>query len=269
MLFSDTANALPERAQHAAPLHCISRTSISKQSGRWEEAERAYERSIDLRESDPPNQGKTLHSLGILLSKQSWRWKEAERAYERSIDLRESDPPSQGKTLHSLGNLLSKQPQRLKGAERAYERSIDLRESDPPSQGKTLHSLGNLLSKQRQRWEEAQDAYSQSLRLLEGDEPSQAEVYASWAKAIFWKRETSLYEKAEEYALKALQLKRDSLKNKGIVHNLLAQIYEAKGQYSEAISSLDEMIQVNRELKNWSYVADGKKRLRRLQKFEG
>ncbi len=28
MLFSDTANALPERAQHAAPLHCISRTSI-------------------------------------------------------------------------------------------------------------------------------------------------------------------------------------------------------------------------------------------------
>ena len=29
MLFSDTANALPERAQHAAPLHCISRTSIS------------------------------------------------------------------------------------------------------------------------------------------------------------------------------------------------------------------------------------------------
>ena len=29
MLFSDAANALPERAQHAAPLHCISRTSIS------------------------------------------------------------------------------------------------------------------------------------------------------------------------------------------------------------------------------------------------
>ena len=29
MLFSDTANALLERAQHAAPLHCISRTSIT------------------------------------------------------------------------------------------------------------------------------------------------------------------------------------------------------------------------------------------------
>ena len=87
-------------------------------------------------------------------------------------------------------------------------------------------------------------------------------------KSLFRKQETSLYEKAEEYALKALQLKRDSLKHKGIVHSLLARIYETKSQYSKAISSLEEMIQANRKLKNWGFVSDGEKRLRRLREIE-
>ena len=131
-----------------------------------------------------------------------------------------------------------------------------------------MHSLGNLLSKQSDRWEKAEEAYGTSLK-LNSDPHHQGEVYASWARAIFRKQETSLYEKAEEYALKALQLKRNNLKHKGIVHSLLARIYEATGQYPKAISSLEEMIQANRKLENWGHVADGKKRLHRLRKFEG
>ena len=241
---------------------------LSKQPQRWEKAEEAYKQSLRLLEGNEASQGKTWHSLGNLLSKQSWRWKEAERAYERSIDLLQTDEPSQGTVWHSLGNLLSKQSGRWEEAEEAYERSLGLLESDPPSQGKTWHSLGNLLRMQSGRWEEAEKSYERSMDLLEGDEPSQGEVYASWARAIFRKQETSLYEKAEEYALKALQLKRDSLKHKGIVHSLLARIYETKSQYSKAISSLEEMIQANRKLKNWGFVSDGGKRLRRLREIE-
>ena len=232
----------------------------------WKTAERAMLDSLRWYRA-PHHRGQVLHSLGNLLSKQSQRWKEAENTYNRSLHLLAGDKPSQGKVWHSLGNLLNNQPQRWKEAEEAHRTSLKLN-SDPHHQGEVWHSLGNLLSKQSDRWEKAEEAYGTSLK-LNSDPHHQGEVYASWARAIFQKQETSLYEKAEEYALKALQLKRNNLKHKGIVHSLLARIYEATGQYPKAISSLEEMIQANRKLENWGHVADGKKRLHRLRKFEG
>ena len=170
-----------------------------------------------------------------------------------------------GIAAHLFGGLVSQRD--WKTAERAMLDSLRWYRA-PHHRGQVLHSLGNLLSKQSDRWEKAEEAYGTSLK-LNSDPHHQGEVYASWARAIFRKQETSLYEKAEEYALKALQLKRNNLKHKGIVHSLLARIYEATGQYPKAISSLEEMIQANRKLENWGHVADGKKRLHRLRKFEG
>lgn len=49
----------------------------------------------------------TYHSLGNLLSKDRKRWKDAEKAYEKSLELR-TDKKYKGQVLASWANLLSK-----------------------------------------------------------------------------------------------------------------------------------------------------------------
>ena len=73
----------------------------------------------------------TLHSLANLLSKQDGRWDEAEKAYRESIEIDDSLGNRFGvaQTRHSLANLLSKQDGRWDEAEKAYRESIEIGEN--------------------------------------------------------------------------------------------------------------------------------------------
>jgi tetratricopeptide (TPR) repeat protein len=234
---------------------------LSQQSVRWVEAEQAYRKSLQLL-GGTRHQGQVWHSLGNLLSRQSGRWEEAEQAYRKSLPLLPA-PRDQGQVWHSLGNLLSRQSGRWEKAEAAYRKSLPML-GDPHDKGQVWHSLGNLLSRQSGRWEEAEEAYRKSLR-LPGDPGHQGQVYGSWAGAMIKHCGASSYSKAEEYANRALSLNPTDLKHQGIMHSLLAKLYEATGRNPEAIKSLRAAIEANRKMKNRRFVKELQVRLDRLR----
>ncbi len=235
---------------------------LSRQSQRWKEAEEAYRKSLQLLH-DPAHQGQVWHSLGNLLSRQSQRWKEAEEAYRKSLQLLH-DPADQGQVWHSLGNLMSRQSQRWKEAEEAYRKSLKLLH-DPADQGQVWHSLGNLMSRQSQRWKEAEEAYRKSLQLRH-DPATHVQVYASWARAIVANRRLAEYGEAEEYAKRSLEFGSGNLRTQSTVNAILAELYEAKGQYSKAAAALMLAIEANKKQKNWKLVQQGQQHLEELRR---
>jgi tetratricopeptide (TPR) repeat protein len=235
---------------------------LSRQSPRWKGAEEAYRKSLQLLH-DPADQAQVWHSLGNLLSRQSPRWKEAEEAYQESLQLRH-DPAHQGQVWHSLGNLLSRQSPRWKEAEEAYHKSLRLLH-DPADQGQVWHSLGNWLSRQNNRWQETEESYRTSLRLLPNP-AHQGRVYSSWAGAIVANRPVDEYEEAEEYARLSLSLLARDLRAQSTVNGILARLYEAKGQYSQAIAALTAAIEADERPKNLKQVRERQQHLEELRR---
>jgi tetratricopeptide (TPR) repeat protein len=209
------------------------------------EAKRALHRSIVW---DPTAEGRaqSWHSLGnLLLSGDRRSWLEAENAYRRSLALLH-DPEDKAQVWHSLGNLLSKDRTRWAEAEDAYRRSLALRH-DPEHQAQVWHSLGNLLSKDRTRWAEAEDAYRRSLALRH-DSEDKGQVKASWADALMKVVGTPAFDQAEQLALDARALDPRNPHTCGIANRVLANIYEAREQPSEAIAALEALQETDRQL---------------------
>jgi tetratricopeptide (TPR) repeat protein len=235
---------------------------LSRQNNRWQEAEEAYHASIQLLH-DPADKGQVWHSLGNLLTRQSQRWKEAEEAYRKSLQLLYA-PADKGQVWHSLGNLLSRRSSRWEEAEEAYRKSLQLLYA-PADKGQVWHSLGNLLSRRSSRWEEAEEAYRKSLQLLH-DPADQGQVYSSWAGAIVANRPLSEYDKAEEYAKLSLSLLPKDPRAQSTVNGILAKLYEAKGQYRQAIAALTAAIEAAERSKNWKLAGQRQQHLEELHR---
>ena len=257
----DSLQWYDDRAHQGQVWHSLGNL-LSRQSSRRNEAEEAYLKSIQLLH-DSADKGQVWHSLGNLLSRQSPRWKEAEEAYRTSLQLWH-DLFHQGQVWHSLGNLLSRQSPRWKEAEEAYRESLQLRH-DPADQGQVWHSLGNLLSRQSPRWNEAEEAYQESLQLRH-DPAHQGQVYSSWAGAIVANRPVDEYEEAEEYAKLSLSLLARDLRAQSTVNGILARLYEAKGQYSQAIAALTAAIEADERPKNLKQVRQRQQHLEELRR---
>ena len=135
----------------ANPWYCLGNLSV--QTGKSEDAETAYYRAIDL----DPKFSYPWSGLGNLLSAQTGKSEKAEKAYRRAIEL----DPSSSTPWNGLGILLAKQPGRSEDAESAARRAIDL----DPKLSSAWCILGILLADQPGRSKEAEDAYRKAIEL--------------------------------------------------------------------------------------------------------
>lgn len=207
-------------------------------------AERALNDSLRW-DSAPVHCGHVFHSLGNLLAKDRRRWRESENAYRESLTLLH-DAPSQVQVWHSLGNLLAKDRSRRREAEDAFRESLRLRH-DAPHQGQVWHSLGNLFTKDEARWKDAEDAYRESLNLLH-DASSQGQVGASFADFLSKLHSAEADDRAEQLALRSLELDRQNPKTSGVCYRVLADVYERRSDFPKAISALKSLQETDRRL---------------------
>jgi tetratricopeptide (TPR) repeat protein len=198
-------------------------------------AERAVRDSIQWDVSDY-GRAMAYHSLGNLLARDRKRWDEAEQAYRHSLD-NDKDDQSRAETLHSLGNLLAKDRRRWHEAEQAYSRSIEL-DKNASSRAETLHSLGKLLFKIPSRRDEAESSLEQSFR-LDTTSRGQAQVLATRAAALLELNDDESYRRAEEYALRGIELDSENPRTSGICYRVLTGIYEKRRDYRKAIESAE------------------------------
>ena len=157
----------------------------------------------------------------------------------------------------------SKDRSRWKEAEAAYRKSLELRDS-PEDQGQVWHSLGNLLSKDRSRWKEAEAAYGKSLELRESPE-EQGQVRASWADGLMKLSDPSVYDDVEEHALAAQRLD-PGVKTRGVTSRVLADLYEARGQWPEAVAALEALLEADRLLHHSRFESVNRQRIDRFRR---
>ena len=205
-------------------------------------AEQALRDSVQWNE-DPRHRAEAYHSLGNLLAKDRRRWPEAEDAYRASLNLLH-DAPSQGQVWHSLGNLLAKDRRRWPEAEDAYRESLRLRH-DAPHQAQVWHSLGNFFTKDERRWEDAENAFNKSKELCR-DREHEAHVGASLANLLTKYQKPEADVRAEQLALRSLELDRGNPWTGSVCHRILAAIYERQGNAERAIRELEGLLEADR-----------------------
>jgi len=284
---------------HAQVYHSLGNL-YAKDRERWQEAEQAFRRSIYV-DNNNNSRAQTLHSLANLLAKDRIRRKEAEGLYSESLRI-DSDNYSRAEALHSLGNFLGKDRYRMDDAARAYRASIDLR-ADSQHQKQVYHSLGNLLTKEPTYWKEAEAAFRQSLKRAE-DNYSRAQILHSFGKLLFkmdgrraeaeslLEESLKLYDnpahqaqvlgtwavalsemgadkddvRAEEYALRGLELAPRNPQNRGILYRVLARIYERRRDYYKAIQACEGWKEANVKLRNQKFAKDAQAKIEELTK---
>ncbi len=129
---------------------------LAQHLGRFEGAEGAYRTAIAL----DSGYAQPWNGLGNVLLDPLGRFEEAEQAYRRAIAL------DSGTALpwHGLGNVLQECPERLDEAEWAYRRAIELDPCFVPP----WNGLGNLLAQHPGRLDEAEQAYRGAIELDRG-----------------------------------------------------------------------------------------------------
>lgn len=218
---------------------------LAKDRRRSREAEDAIRRSIELN-PDPFSEAQAYHSLGNLLAKDQRRSGEAEGAYKKSLELRQ-DAPHQGQVWHSVGNLLAKDRRRSREAEDAYRKSLELRPDAPLDHAQVWHSLGNLLMKEPSRWRDAEDAFNKSIELWP-DREHEAHVDASLANLMSKYRNEEADDRAEQLALRSLDIDRGNPWTNGVCYRVLADVYERRQDYTNAINALESLMETDRRL---------------------
>jgi len=161
---------------------------LAKELERYEEAEDAFRRAIKLDEKD----AFVWNSLGHFLADQLERYEEAEDAFRRAIEIDEKNAFA----WHNLGILLAGQLERYEEAEDAFRRAIEIDEK----YAFAWHNLGLLLAKELERYEEAEDAFRRAIEI--------DEKYASaWHNlGILLAQQLERYEEAEDAFRRAIKL---------------------------------------------------------------
>lgn len=121
--------------------------------GRYDEAEEAYRRAIEL----DADYARPWFGLGSLLRDPLGRYDEAEAAYRRATGL----DPAYALPWYNLGNLLQVHLGRYDEAEAAYRRATEL----DPAYALPWNNLGSLLQYHLGRYEDAEAAYRHAIEL--------------------------------------------------------------------------------------------------------
>jgi tetratricopeptide (TPR) repeat protein/predicted Ser/Thr protein kinase len=150
--------------------------SVLSDLGRYEEAQKAHERVLALRQkalgSEHPDTTNSLNNLGGVLYYLG-KYEEAREIHARALALREKilgpEHPHVAVSLNNLGLALWKQGH-LEEARAAHERALALREKamrpDAPDVAASLNNLGLVLI-ELQRYEEAVKLYQRVLAMWE------------------------------------------------------------------------------------------------------
>ena len=187
---------------------------------RYDEAEVAYRKAIELNPSDAA----TYSNFGLLLHKNMKRYKEAEASYQKAIELN----PLDATAYYNLGNLL-KNLKRYEEAEAAYRKAIELE----PLYAATYSNLGNLLSELK-RNEEAEASYRKAIEL----NPLYAIAYSNLGILL---SELKRYDEAETSYRKAIEI---NPSDADVCFNLGRLLDDLK-RYDEAESALRKAIELN------------------------
>ncbi len=149
--------------------------NVLDQTGRYDEAEVAIRRAVEIRErklGDDPSVASCLNVLGNVLWHQG-RLDEAEVVHRKALAIREqalpADDPKIAQSLHNLGALRYFAADYVE-AERLYRRSIEIEEAafgrDNHNLATSLHTLA-IVYQDQDRFEEALDLERQSLAIRE------------------------------------------------------------------------------------------------------
>jgi tetratricopeptide (TPR) repeat protein len=157
---------------------------------------------------------------------------------------------------------------RWQEAEQVYRQSLQSR-SGPKHQAQVFHSLGKMLVKIDNRRDEAYSIFEQSLSLY--DAPiHQAQVLSTWATALSDLNEAESDDKAEEYALKGLELDPNNPWTSGILYHVLAIVYERRGDYRKAIEACEGWKKANQQRGDLKFVRSAQAKIDELsQKVKG
>lgn len=206
--------------------------------GRYEEAEAAYRRAIDL----DPKDVWPWNNLGNLLQDHLNRYEEAEAAYRRAIEI----VPKDALPWNNLGNLLKNHLGRNEEAEAAYLHAIEL----DPKYALPWNNLGNLLKNHLGRYEEAEAAYLHAIEL----DPKYASPWNGLGGLL--KDNLGRHEEAEAAYRHVIELNPKSAWPWHVLGNLLLNHF---GRYEEAEAAYRHAIELDPErVSSWcklGYVA--------------
>ena len=160
----------------------------SRHLNRFEEAEGAYRKAVDL----DPKWAAPWHALGDLLQYHLKRYEEAEGTYRKAIEL----DPKWAAPWSNLGRLLQYRLERYDAAEGAYRKAIEL----DSKKAYPWVALGNLLKNHLERYEEAEGAYRKAIEL----DPKKAAPWGNLGDLLQYRLER--YDEAEGAYRKAIEL---------------------------------------------------------------
>ena len=206
--------------------------------------------------------GAAAHFFGILVHDH----RIAEQALKDSVQWNDN-PRNKAQAYHSLGALLVENVGRTRDAEYAYRQSLRL-DPVPAGKGQIWHSLGNLLAKDRLRSREAEEAYDHALTLLRA-ERDRAQVLASLASLLSKYQEAETDDRAEQFALRGLELDQGNPWTNGICYRVLADVYERRGDYTNAINALESLMETDRRLGKHKFKQSIRNRIASLRRSAG
>ena len=205
--------------------------NLLHQSGRLEEAEASFRRTLEL----APGQVDAWNNLGNLLG-QTQRLTEAEAAYERAIAIR----PDFAHAHNNLGNLF-KATNRIAQAERAYLHVLELQ----PQHAEAWNNLGAVL-KATGRAAEAEMALKRAIDLL----PNYADAHINLAALCADSGRPGEAEAGYRRALALNPHSPDAYNNLGILMQRTGRAAEAETALRQALALAPAFAQAHNNLGN-------------------
>ncbi len=131
---------------------------LSDHLKRYEEAEKAYKKAIEL----DPNDAYAWFNLGNLSQNYLKRYDDAEKAYRKGIELN----PNDAYAWFNLGNLLHVHLKRYEEAEKAFRKAIEL----DPNDADVYDNLAWFFYERQKNLSEAVTLARESVELSKGDD---------------------------------------------------------------------------------------------------
>jgi tetratricopeptide (TPR) repeat protein len=247
--------------QRSFMLHAFA--NLLTNQGRYDEAERAYQESIDIQTRGDGSRehaevAASLHGLANVLNRRG-RYDEAVRAYQESVDIKTRAYGSRehaevAASLHGLANVLFSHG-RYDDAVRAYQESIDIQtraygSREHASVAASLAGLANVRSRQG-RYDEAVRAYQESIDIQARAYGSQehAEVAASLVGLAKVLSHQGRYDEAVRAYQESIDIQtraygsREHAEVAASLHGL-ANVLSNQGRYHEAVRAYQESIDI-------------------------
>ncbi|XP_015766755.1 PREDICTED: uncharacterized protein LOC107345548 [Acropora digitifera] len=233
------------------------------QMGKFKEAKRDFERSLDLQRqflrSESPDLASSYNNLATVLGRQGYL-EEAKEYYERVLSIRQQSlgphHPNVASSYNNLANALFDQGD-LKQAKEYYERALSIRqktlEAQHPDVASSYNNLALVLRTQgdlKQAKEYCEGALAILPQSLGSQHPDVATAYNNLANVLV---DQGDLKKAEEYHKRALSIRqqtlgpqhRDIAQSCNNLANVLADqgdMKEAKEYYERALAMREKVI---------------------------